>query len=277
LHLKLVRLRLREPRGDQKLDDLFGVKFVGPDGKYAPGQLALEERKKLPSDAAALVQQLALWLPADGKLLWLLAELAGAHGDVRTSAAIMDGCVTEFGMRDPELLAHRRAARAAADQLGGKAPDKAAHEGHAGLLKTRSSRPLPTKLDNATLPPIDPQGINALPLTVVLETTLDRNFKPTFPRYLKELAGKKVQLQGYMQPLGDGPELTSFLLIENPVGCWYCEMPELPGMVMIELPRGKARTATRSPLRITGRLALNPVDPESFLYTLEEATVAEVE
>lgn len=278
LHLKLVRLRQREGRDLHGLDNLFGVRFIGPDSKYVPGQIAAEQRKHLPSDAAAIVQQLGLWLPADGRLLWLLAELAGAHGDVRTSAAIMDGCVTEFGLRHSDLLAHRREARAAADRLGDKAgPDKAAHEGHAGLLKTRSSRPLPTKLDAAALPPIDPTGVNALPWSVVLETTLDRNYKPTFPRYLKELAGKKVQLQGYMQPLGDGPELTSFLLIENPVGCWYCEMPELPGMVMVELPPGKAHNTTRSPLRITGRLALNPVNPESFLYTLEEATVAEME
>src|SRR5207302_193662 len=64
LQLKLVRLRQREPRNSQGLDDLFGVRFVGPDGKYVSGQLAAEQRKNLPADAAALVQQLALWLPA---------------------------------------------------------------------------------------------------------------------------------------------------------------------------------------------------------------------
>ena len=95
--------------------------------------------------------------------------------------------------------------------------------------------------------------------------------------YLKELAGKKVQLAGYMQPLGEGSEVASFLLIENPVGCWYCEMPELPGMVLVELPSGKARPVTRGPLRVTGRLALNGDDPERFLYTLEEAQADEME
>lgn len=276
LHRKLVELRRREPRDARGLDDLFGVRFVGESGKFEPGKLSANERKKLPADAVALVQQLALWLPGDIRLLWLLAELANAHGDVTTAAAIMDGCVTEFGLRHPDLLAHRREVRAAADALAksGDRPDKATHEGHAGLLKTRSSRPLPIKLDSAALPPIDAKGVNAIPWAVVLETALDRNYKATFPRYLRELGGKQVQLTGYMQPLGEGSEVTSFLLIENPVGCWYCEMPELAGMVLVELPPGKLRGVTRDPLRVTGRLALNlGGDAESFLYTLEDAVV----
>jgi hypothetical protein len=198
---------------------------------------------------------------------------------VATAAAIMDGCVTEFGLRHPDLLAHRRIVRAAADELAksGDRPDRAAHEEHAGLLKARSTRPLPIKFDSAALPPIDPKGINLLPWAVVLETSLDRNFKATFPRYLRDLGGKQVQLTGYMQPLGEGSEVASFLLIEYPVGCWYCEMPELAGMVLVELPRGKTHPISRESVRVTGRLELNFGDPERFLYSLEDAKVELVE
>jgi tetratricopeptide (TPR) repeat protein len=279
LQLKLVRLRARQGRDVQDLDDLFGVRFVGADGKYEPGKLAPEQRKVLPADAAAQVQQLALWLPADARLLWLLGELAAAHGDVATAAAIMDGCVTEFGLRAPELRLHRQAMRAAADERarGSGAEMKAQHEGHAGILKTRSSRPLANKLDQAPLPPIDPKGINALPWAVVTETTLDRQYKPTFPKYLQELDGKQVTLSGYMQPLSEDVECVAFLLIEYPVGCWYCEMPEMTGMVFVELPPGKAKTLTRNSLRVTGKLVLNGTDPENFLYTLRQAKVEEME
>jgi len=93
LHLKLARLRARERPGTQTLDNLFGVRFIGPDGGYAPGKLAPAQRKALPAAALALVQQLGLWLPGDARLLWQLAELAGAHGDVTTAAAIMDGFI----------------------------------------------------------------------------------------------------------------------------------------------------------------------------------------
>jgi Tfp pilus assembly protein PilF len=276
LHLKLVKLRAKEDKSAQGLDALFDVQFVGPDGKFEPAKLAPEQRKALPADAVAQVQQLGIWLPADARVLWLLAELANAHGDVTTAAAIMDGCVTEFGLRSPELAAHRKLVRAAADERAANAnnPDKTSHEtGHAGSVKTKSSRPLVNKIDDAPLAPIDTKGVNALPWSVVTETTVDRHYKPTFPKYLKELDGLTVQLSGFMQPLGDDVESGSFLVIEYPVGCWYCEMPEMTAMVLVEMPEGKTRTYTRGQLKVTGKLKLNSSDPENFLYILKDAKV----
>jgi hypothetical protein len=280
LHLKLVRLRARQPADATDLDDLFGVRYAGPSGRYEPGLMAAAERKKLPAEATALTQWLALTLPADGRLLWQLAELSAAHGDVVTAAAVMDGCVTEFGLRAPELLSHRRAMRAAADERlrSGGGPTKLAHEGgHAGGLKTRSARPLARRPDEAPLPPVDPKGVNTIPWSVVTETVLDREYRPTFGKYLKELDGKRVELAGYMQPLGDDLEVGAFLLIEYPVGCWYCEMPGLASIVLVEQPAGKTRHLTRGLVRVTGRLRLNATDPENFLYTVREARVVDAE
>jgi hypothetical protein len=280
LHLKLVQMRVRQSADVQQLDDLFGVHYVGPSGKYEPGLLAPEQRKKLPLEAVALAQGLALALPADGRLLWQLAELAAACGDVPTAAAMMDGCVTEFGMRSPELRAHRQAMRAAADELGraGVTGVKAAHEGgHASSLKTRSSRPFVHRLDAAALPPVDPKGVNAIPWSVVTETILDREYRPTFGKYLQELDGKRVELTGYMQPLGDDLDVAAFLLIEYPVGCWYCEMPGIANIVLVEQPAGKTHHLTRGAVRVTGRLSLNRGDPENFLYTVRDAKVVDGE
>jgi hypothetical protein len=278
--LKLVRLRQRQPRDAQGLDDLFGIQFLDDAGEYHPGRLAAAVRKKLPSDAVAIAQQLALWLPADGRLLWQLAELANAHGDVKTAAAIMDGCVDQFGLRAAELRRHRQATRAAADALA-KSSDadsvKTAHEGHAAVLKPRSKRPLLSKLDPAALAPISATGINPIPWALLAETTLDRQFKPTFPKYLQELDGKQVALSGFIQPLGEDLELTSFMLIEYPVGCWYCESPDMVGIVLVELPKGKTLAFTRGLVKVEGKLKLNASDPENFLYSISQAKVAEAD
>jgi hypothetical protein len=273
LHLKLVRSRARERPGTQTLDDLFGVRFLGPGGGYEPGKLAPAQRKALPTAAVALAQQLALWLPADPRLLWQLAELASAHGDVVTAAAIMDGCVTEFGLRDADLRAHRKLMRAAAVKAG--RGDKKEHEAHALLFKPRSSRPLVSKNGLASLPPIDPKGLNTLAWEVIAETTVDRQARPTFAKYLRELEGKQVVLRGYMQPLGEDADLSAFLVIEHPVGCWYCEMPEVSNIVLVEMPEGKVGRHTRERVRITGKLTLNSTDPENFLYTVRDAKMTE--
>jgi hypothetical protein len=296
-HLKVVRLRAsrsRQPGGTglnaarqaaptkgEELDDLFGVRFGDDDGQYHPGRLAASERKKLPADAVAIVQQLALWLPADGRLLWQLGELANAHGDVKTAAAIMDGCVTEFAMSHSDLRQHRQMTRAAADELAKNKVSvdtvRAAHEGHAGSVRMRSSRPLVTKLDATALPSIRGDTVNALPWSVLSETALNRKFQPTFASYLRELDGKQIALSGFMQPLGQELEMGAFLLIENPVGCWYCEMPEITGIVLVELPDGKTTTYTRSAVQVVGKLKLNSNDPENFLYSISKAQVKNLE
>ncbi len=278
-HLRLVRLRHKQPKEVQDLDDLFGIAFIGESGKYEAGKLAAGELKKLPSDAVAIVQELALGLPTDGRLLWQLAELAGAFGDVRTAAAIMDGCVSEFGMRSAELRQHRQTNRTLADELAKKGDDsaKAAHDGHVGGLKARSTRPLTSKLDTAGLPPISATGVNALPWSVLNDTTLGRKFDPGFPRYLREMDGKQVTLTGFMQPLGEDLELSAFLLIEYPVGCWYCEMPAATGIVYVELPAEKTIGYGRTAVKIEGKLTLNSNDPENFLYTISKAKVTKAE
>jgi tetratricopeptide (TPR) repeat protein len=267
LHLKLVRLRARQAADAVELDDLFGLRY------QTAGQLTETERKSFPKDAVAHLQQLALWLPADGRLLWQLGELAGANGDTAIAAAILEGCVTEFGMRSDKLNAHRRDFRTAAERAQQNSDPKTKHEGHAGLFKPRSSTPLARKLDRAPLPPIDPKGVNVLPWSVVSETTLDRRYRPTFTQYLKDLDGKTVTLSGYLQPLGEDADFSAFLLVEYPIGCWYCEQPEATAILLVELPEGKTFSYTRDRIKARGKLRLNATDPENFLYTIRDAEI----
>ncbi len=278
-HLKLVQLRLRQSKTDRSLDNLFGIRYLGDKGHYEPGKLAAVEKKKLPSHAVAVAQHLALALPADGRLLWQLAELANAHGDVKVAAAIMDGCVTAFGMYDPDLRKHRLLLREAADKLPKVAlsPKKEHEKEHTGGLAARSKRPLVTRLDKGPLPPISATEVNAMPWELFAETAVDSKFKPTFPKYLHELDGKQVSLNGFMMPLSDDAEASAFLFIEYPVGCWYCEMPDVTSIVYVELPAGKTAAFARGLVRVTGRLRLNASDPEDFLYAIRQARVGGVD
>ena len=266
-------LRRGEPKGTQTLDNLFGVKFGGDSAAI---------REKLPPTAIADLQLLALWLPADGRLLWQLGELAHAFSDDRTAAAILDGCVSEFGMSDPLLRKHRGEYRTAADQLAkespvGRSDAQATHgTGHAGIT-FRSQRPIPRHAETAQLPPVRDKGTNDMPWWLLVETTMDRNYRPNFAKRLRELDGKRVSLIGYMQPIGDELETGAFLLIEYPVGCWFCEVPEPTGIVLVELPDGKSTTLTRKEIKIEGTLELNSKDPEQFLYTIKDARVGVVD
>ena len=272
-HLSIVRSRLNEGRKADAPDDLFGVRYAGDDGTARAGGIAAAEMTKLPPTAAATAQALALALPADGRLLWQLAEIANAHGDVRTAAAILDGCVTEFGMAAPDLRARRRLYRAAADALA-KSPD---HDAHRGTLAVKSPRPLVRRFDVSALPPVKPDGPNPLPWGVIADTTVGARAVPTFPKHLERLDGKPVVLTGFVQPVGDAPEFSTFLLVEFPVGCWFCETPDPTGLVRVELAAGTRTGPRRGLVKVTGTLGLNRTDPEDYLVRVTAARLGEPE
>jgi hypothetical protein len=54
-------------------------------------------------------------------------------------------------------------------------------------------------------------------------------------------------------------------------------MPDLTGIVLVDLPAGKTKMYTRGRIQVTGELKLNSRDPENFLYTLEGATVKDLD
>ncbi|HJZ92688.1 MAG TPA: tetratricopeptide repeat protein [Gemmataceae bacterium] len=270
-HLKLVRLRQKESKGATTLDGLFGVTFVGPSGKPEPGKIDPAARKKLPDDDVAIVQQLALWLPADARLLWQLGELANAHGDVRTAAAILEGVVTEFAFTTPEVRERRKLYRAAADEIA-RLPDSE-HAKYRGDVVFKSTRPITRQFDPASLPEIRPDGVNFLPWPVLAETVIDKPFRPRFLKHLEKLDGKQVALTGFMQPVTTDVEASGFMLIEYPIGCWFCETPEPAGIIYVEVAGGKSVPVKRGRIKVEGTLKLNKSDPEDFLYTLSGATV----
>lgn len=276
-HAKLARIRAREALGKTRettLDDLFGVKYLGESGKPEAGKIAAVERKKLPAEDAAILQQLLLWMPADGRLLWQLGEIANAHGDVFTSSRILDGCIVEFRLEGNDLRERRALYLKAADAIT-LLPDSE-HAKYRGDLKMKSQRPLVKKLDSSVLPPIRDDGLNNLSWLVLEETAIARPFKPRFAKYLEDLEGKRIAMTGFMQPLGsDVSETSAFLLIEFPIGCWFCEAPETAGIIYVALPDSKSVSIRKGIVKVEGVLRLNRVDPEQYLYTIKDARVGD--
>jgi len=111
---KLIEARRLKPGEDEIVDPLFGkgtrpIRFVGASGEFEPGQLDLSERELLPPDAIAIVQQLLMWFPTDGRLWWQLAELYNAAGDLEAAERIYALTVLEIQYSNAELRAHRQA------------------------------------------------------------------------------------------------------------------------------------------------------------------------
>jgi tetratricopeptide (TPR) repeat protein len=117
---KRYRERLQKPgKHWESVDELFEdasgpVKYQAEDGTYQPGKLAEAERKKLPANALAIVQQLVLWFPDDTRLYWQLGELYNAQGDIAAANTIFEECVWTRRSTVPTLQEHRKLTQVAA-------------------------------------------------------------------------------------------------------------------------------------------------------------------
>lgn len=114
-----IRLRKEEavkkpPVEKQEPDAMFTI----ADGKPIRFWESEVEATKLPPDALAVAQQLALWAPGDVKLLWLVAELYLAKGDVRAADAVFYQCSNARKFGGPVLFRdHAATARDAVAKL----------------------------------------------------------------------------------------------------------------------------------------------------------------
>lgn len=268
--IKLVQLRQKDPKIIETFDELFGIPFTNAKGEVRAGEIDPLQLKKLPKDAPEIVQQLLLWLPQDTRLLWLMGEVVHARGDVRTAANILDG-VIEGGLTCKEVRERRRIYRAESDRIA-KLPDEE-HAKYRGDIEFRSTKPYQRSLDTTKLPEIRVDGINYLPWFVVNETVIGKPFRPKMHKHLTQLDGKKVSMVGYMQPLTLDSDANAFLLVEHPVGCWFCETPDPASILLVNLKAGKLTTIQKGQVKVIGVLRLNTTDPEEFLYTLTEAQV----
>jgi tetratricopeptide (TPR) repeat protein len=127
-YFKLLKLRLKQRQGGAPTSDIVHlllspdgkpVRFVGEDGRFTPGKMAADEKRKLPFDAIEIVQQLLIWSPQSPELYWLLGELYNARGDVKAADELFRTAV-DTGERSPEFLEHRRILQSHLNQAKGE-------------------------------------------------------------------------------------------------------------------------------------------------------------
>lgn len=164
---------------------------------------------------------------------------------------------------------------------------KAEHEaGHS--LASSGSPPPPPLLSSAPMrkrAPVDPRqplpsdghGRTALNWDVLAATKFGPDSRPIFSPNLTEAAGKVVSLGGFMAPLDEAGDMHLFLLLEFPIGCFYCLVPDPAGIVLVELKGRQTEPMRYDMVAVTGKLRLNFDDPEDFLYIISDAELSPAE
>lgn len=134
---------------------------------------------------------------------------------------------------------------------------------------------------SATLARASVNGKSMVPLDFALLKTTQVGRKPP-PIYLPKLSavqGRDVAIAGYMAPYDDLKNLHQFMLMNVPVGCYFCAPPS-PLEVVFVRQREKKTEYIDGPIMVKGRMLLwtdqqAERDPmhEMFLYVIDDAVV----
>jgi Protein of unknown function (DUF3299). len=84
-------------------------------------------------------------------------------------------------------------------------------------------------------------------------------YTPHFPDELKAIDNKTVTLPGYLVPMNGGRDHETFMLSVLPImQCMFCGQGDVPPMVEIFMKKGEKVRFTEEPIKIKGRVRLNP-------------------
>ncbi|MCS7036147.1 MAG: hypothetical protein RMJ33_07785 [Saprospiraceae bacterium] len=95
---------------------------------------------------------------------------------------------------------------------------------------------------------------------------------PIFGTKVKTLDGRKVEVQGYIIPLGGG----AYALSKNPyAACFFCGGAGPETVIGLNFTKAPKRLKVDDYLRIRGVFRLNETNVEQFMYQLDAAEVAQ--
>ncbi len=91
--------------------------------------------------------------------------------------------------------------------------------------------------------------------------------KPAFPDEVRQLAGKRVKVAGWMMPLGAGADQTRFLLMAYPPGCPF-HFHAAPTQFIEVIASTPFATDERNALIVSGVLELTGEDESGIFYKM---------
>lgn len=93
---------------------------------------------------------------------------------------------------------------------------------------------------------------------------------PLFSKNLKTWNGKKIQLKGFVIPIGEVGDPKKFMLSSLPFNvCYFCGAAGPETVVQVE--SDQVVNFTTKPVTVEGILQLNDKDPDNHIYILKSA------
>jgi hypothetical protein len=96
------------------------------------------------------------------------------------------------------------------------------------------------------------------------------------PDDVKALSGMKVRVKGFMIPMDQAANVTTFALVPDLFSCCFGQPPQVQHMVVASCPPGKAVSYYPDELVVEGTLKVNEKKEDGFIVSLFEMQVSSV-
>ncbi|MCS6930282.1 MAG: hypothetical protein NZM43_12405 [Saprospiraceae bacterium] len=123
-----------------------------------------------------------------------------------------------------------------------------------------------------TLIPLDWQVLRDVQYKRKYHAEYDEYFEyPIFGPKVRAIEGKKIEIQGYIIPLGGGV----YALSKNPyAACFFCGGAGPETVIGLNFSKTPKRLRVDDYLRVRGIFHLNDTDVDQFMYQLNAAEIA---
>ena len=114
-------------------------------------------------------------------------------------------------------------------------------------------------------------GLELLNWNWVVATKGSARSGATFDPRLEDYDGKKIDIAGFMTPIGRFRDMKEFVLLPVPIECYFCERPPLRHKVLIHMAEGETTNLYKDPMLINGVLKLQRGAGVKMFYVIDDA------
>lgn len=115
-------------------------------------------------------------------------------------------------------------------------------------------------------------GLELLNWALLRKTKGTYRSGPKFHDKLEPKSGERVDVVGFMVPLEQFRQVSTFLLLPLPLECYFCQRPPMRDIMLVKLANSERKVDIyQEPVIINGDLILNEGPKQKFFYTLEGA------
>jgi hypothetical protein len=140
----------------------------------------------------------------------------------------------------------------------------------------KAAAPAPTAEQRKAHAPPQPGEVRSLQIKDLGNFDYDADKGGNIPDDVKALSGMTIKLNGFMIPIDQAENITSFALVPSLFACCFGQPPQVQHTVVCKAPNGKAVSYYPDELTVEGKLKVEEKRDDGFIVSVFEIDVSSV-